>query len=75
MAKELALMSRVQRTDAKTDESVLRTVAQRLEVAGYSINSKPDFREMALRRTDYSNCVDAIAEHLGKPTTVLIRKS
>jgi hypothetical protein len=75
MAKELALISRVQRSDAKTDESVLHDVAGRLATAGYPMNDKPDFGEIALRRTDYTSCVDAIAEHLGKPTATLVRKS
>ena len=72
MAKELALISRVERTDAKTDESALRLVANRLAAAGYRTNDKPDFAEMARRRTDYASCVDALAEHLGKPSAPLL---
>jgi uncharacterized protein (UPF0303 family) len=30
---------------------------------------------MAEQRADHMSCVDALAEHLGKPTTVLVRQS
>jgi hypothetical protein len=30
---------------------------------------------MAKQRADYMSCVDALAEHLGRPTAVLIRQS
>lgn len=75
MAKELALISRVKRTDAKTDGSALRLVADRLARAGYSVRSDTDFREMANIRTDYTSCIDALAEHLGKPSAPLLPKS
>jgi hypothetical protein len=29
---------------------------------------------MARRRADYASCVDALADHLGEPTAVLIRR-
>ena len=34
-----------------------------------------EFPEMALIRTDYTSCVDALAEHLGKPSAPLLPKS
>lgn len=75
MAKELALISRVERRDEKTDDNVLRTIADRLKAAGYPVRSETDFREMARQRTDYTSCVDALAEHLGKPSAPLLPKS
>jgi hypothetical protein len=75
MAKELALISRVERRDEKTDDNVLRTIADRLKAAGYPVRSGTDFREMARQRTDYTSCVDALAEHLGKPSAPLLPKS
>jgi hypothetical protein len=75
MAKELALISHVNRTDAKTDLSILRTVADELRENGYPIRAAVNYGEMARKRTDYMNCIDALAEHLGKPTTPLIRKN
>lgn len=74
MAKELALISRVQRTDAKTDESSLRLVARRLADAGYPVSEGADFGEMTVIRTDYTSCVDALANHLGKPSAPLLPK-
>ena len=75
MAKELALISRVERTDAKTDQSTLHSVRDRLAEAGYPMSSEVDFPEMARVRTDYTSCVDALAEHLGKPSAPLLPKS
>ena len=75
MAKELALISRVERRDEKTDDNVLRTIADRLKAAGYPVRSETDFREMARQRTDYTSCVDALSEHLGKPSAPLLPKS
>ena len=74
MAKELSLISRVDRLDSRTDESALRLVAERLAEAGYPMNRQPDFREMARARTDYSSCVAALAEHLGKLSASLLPK-
>jgi len=75
MAKELALISRVRRTDAKTDESALRLVAARLAEAGYSMSADANFGEVAHIRTDYASCTDALAEHLGKPSAPLLPNS
>jgi len=72
MAKDLALISGVKRTDAKTDENGLRTVAKRLAASGYPMRERPDFHEMALQRTQYTSCVDALAGHLGKLPTLLV---
>ena len=72
MAKELALISSVERAAEKTDQSLLRTVARRLAESGYKIRGDADYADMARQRTDYSSCVDAIAAHLGKPTAPLI---
>jgi uncharacterized protein (UPF0303 family) len=30
---------------------------------------------MAAQRSDHMSCVNALAEHLGRPTTVLLRQS
>ena len=40
---------------------------------GYRLRDQPDFAEMAELRANYQGCVDAIAEHLGKPAALLIR--
>lgn len=71
MALELALISRVERTNERTDPDALRSVAARVAEAGYGIRANADFKEMARQRTDYTTCVDALAQHLGKPTAPL----
>jgi hypothetical protein len=72
MAKELALISRVGKLDRRTDENALISAANRLAESGYKLRADPDFRAMALQRSGYTTCVDAIAEHLGKPEAPLI---
>jgi hypothetical protein len=74
MAKQLALISAVRRTEARTDENMLRTVTERLALCGYPIRKDANFHEMGLRRTEYASCVDALAQHLGKPAAVLLRR-
>jgi hypothetical protein len=72
MARELALISRVERLDERTDPDALRTVAARLAESGYRVRPDADFKEIARQRTDYTTCVDALAQHLGKPTAPLL---
>lgn len=74
MAKELAMMSRVERVAERTDENLLRTLATRLRESGYPIRANVDFGDLARQRAEYTSCVSAIAEHLGKPSAVLISR-
>ena len=55
------------------DETTLAQAARRLAKSGYRLRAKPDFARMAELRADYQGCVDAIAEHLGKPSAILMR--
>ena len=72
MAKELALISRLARLDRRTDENDLRTAAERLADSGYKLRADPDFRAMAHQRSEYTTCVDALAEHIGRPEAPLL---
>jgi|tagenome__1003787_1003787.scaffolds.fasta_scaffold20929997_2 hypothetical protein len=74
MARELATMVGVDRKDATTDPGTLERVARQIADSGYPMQPNPDFPAMADQRTEYARCVDALAEHLGKPTTVLVRE-
>jgi len=74
MAQELALVAQLGRKPANTDEAELRQVAQRLSSIGYPVRASPDFAAMVAVRDEYVGCVDAIADHLGKPTALLLRK-
>lgn len=75
MAKELSLISGIERNSAKTDQNNLRTVADRLTARGYPIRSDADFGEMARRRDQYTTCVDALAKHIGRPNAPLVPKA
>jgi hypothetical protein len=74
MAKELALMIRLTPRDQRTEEAELEQLAERLATSGYPLRANPRFLAMAKQRAEYMSCVDAIAEHLGRPTAILIRQ-
>jgi hypothetical protein len=40
----------------------------------YSMRADADFKAIADQRAKYRSCVDALANHLGKPTAVLVRQ-
>ena len=74
MARELSLVARVQPVAVKGDEAELKQAAEKLRNAGYGIRADADLRTMAEQRADYRSCVDALADHLGKPSPVLVRQ-
>jgi len=73
MADEIATLAGLERKPGTADEPELAQAARRLADCGYRLRDKPDFAEMAKIRAGYQGCVDAIAEHLGKPPAVLMR--
>ncbi len=75
MARELALMINVKPKASETPVAQLEQVRQRLGSSGYPLRSPADISAMAEQRDEHMSCVDALADHLGKPTTVLIRQS
>ena len=75
MAKELALIARLAPKEAKTDEAELEQLATRLQTSGYPLRSAYNLTAMASQRAAHMSCVDAIAEHLGRASTVLVRQS
>ena len=74
MARELARLINLKPIEVAADEAELRQAAERLGGAGYKLRSDPDFDAMAQLRTGYRSCVDALAQHLGKPTAPLVRQ-
>ena len=74
MARELAAVIGLKPVDSPPQEAELRELVPRLSGSGYTLRDEPDFSTMAQRRAEYVSCVDAIAEHLGKATAVLIRR-
>ncbi|HEX6784117.1 MAG TPA: ion channel [Sphingomicrobium sp.] len=74
MARELALMIRVKPVASPTTPTELHQLASRLAESGYRMR-ETNFEAMAQQRADHMSCVDALAQHLGKASTVLVRQS
>lgn len=73
MALELARVVGVRSWESTTDPNLLEQVAQRLGDSGYPLRGDVDFGAVSKRRSEYMSCIDALADHLGKPSAVLIR--
>jgi hypothetical protein len=74
MARELARVVSVKECEVVPDEPELKQAVEQLRSAGYEICSQPSLSIMSEQRKSYRCCVDALAEHLGKPTTMLVRQ-
>lgn len=74
MARELALVVGVRPAEVAPDEAELVQAVERLEASGYPIREGTDLRAVAGQRAEYLSCVSALAEHLGKPASVLVRQ-
>jgi hypothetical protein len=74
MARELAAIIAVKPAEVSPDEPELRQAADRLESSGYPLRPDIDFAVLAEQRADHLACVHALARHLGKPTTMLVRQ-
>lgn len=75
MGGELARLAGVKPKEVTVDEAELKQAAKRLATSGYPIRAMPDYPAMSTQRTQYRAYVDALADHLGKPSAVLIRQS
>lgn len=75
MARELALIIGVEPKEVSTSVTELEQLVHRLEGSGYRLRNKPALEAMGTQRDQHMGCVDALADHLGKPTAVLIRQS
>ena len=75
MARQLASSAGVEKKAAEPEESALVQAYERLAQSGYPMRSEPDFRAAANKRAEYKEFVDALAEHLGKPASALVRQS
>jgi hypothetical protein len=74
MARELAQVIGLEPQPVTPEEHELRELARRLATSGYAVRPDADFQAMASRRADYQSCVNALADHLGKPAAVLVRQ-
>lgn len=75
MARDLALMAGLKPKEVGDDGPELKQACNRLETSGYPLRKDPDFAVMTSQRAEYRTYVDALADHLGKPTAVLVRQS
>jgi hypothetical protein len=74
MARQLALIARLEPMDVSTDDRDLKQVANRLAASGYPLRAKPDFASIARLRDEYMSCVAALADHLGRPAALFLRE-
>ena len=75
MARELASMIGVKPKEVHTATAELEQLARRLSTSGYPLRTNPNLQAMATQRAEHMSCVAALADHLGKPTAVLVRQS
>jgi len=73
MARELAGVINLKPREVSPDEPELRQAAEQLRSNGYAIRSC-DFAIISQQRIEYRSCVEALADHLGKPTAMLVRQ-
>lgn len=75
MARELAFISGIKPQQVHTSTAELEQLAKRLSTSGYPLRSNPNLKAIAAQRAEHMSCVTALAEHLGRPTAVLVRQS
>jgi hypothetical protein len=73
MARELAQVINLKPCEVSPDEPELKQAAEQLRSSGYAIRSC-DFDVISQHRVQYRSCVEALANHLGKPTAMLVRQ-
>jgi hypothetical protein len=74
VATELAAMVKLKPEALPTPEADLRELADRLAKSGYPLRDGIDFTAFAEQRAQAQSAVAAMAEHLGQPSTVLVRR-
>jgi hypothetical protein len=75
MAREFAALINLHPQDCPTSAAELAEAAARLRQCGYAVREDLDFEEIANHRSAYQGCVQALADHLGKPGAVLLRRA
>jgi hypothetical protein len=72
MAEELALLVELEPKPADVPEHDLDRMAARLGAAGYRLQAAPDFAAFLRMRSRSAGWIVAMAEHLGRPATMLV---
>jgi hypothetical protein len=75
MARELAEVIGLTPKEISPGEDDIHELARRLAESGYPVRGDLDLRALASRRAEFQSCVNCLAEHLGKPTAVLVRRN
>lgn len=75
MASDLSRVAGVDPKQVKSEEAELRQAVDRLATSGYRLRADPNLAAMGAQRSQYLAYIDALAEHLGKPSVVLVRQS
>jgi hypothetical protein len=74
MARELAAMIGVRPSDVAPDAEELKQAGEQLRSSGYDIREDADLAVVSQQRAAYRSCVEALADHLGKPAAMLVRQ-
>ena len=74
MARELSRVIGLNPRDVSGGEPELRQAAEQPRSSDYPIRSDRDFRAIAEQRGQYRSHVEALANHLGKPASALVRQ-
>src|SRR5205085_1601878 len=75
MARELARMIGLEPKEVSVSRAELNQLVQHLQESGYELRPDADLEVMATQRAQHMSCVDALADHHGRRTAVLIRQS
>jgi hypothetical protein len=75
MARDLAATISLDPVEAKTDQGEILQAVQRLADSGYAMRDIANPQTVSDQRATHMSCVNALADHLGKPTTVLVRQN
>ena len=74
MARELAQVINLKPCEVTADELELRQAAEQLRLSGYAMREDGDLAIISQQRAEYRSCVDALASHLGKAASMLVRQ-
>lgn len=74
MARELAQVINLQPFEISPDVPELKQATEQLRSSGYALRDDCDLEIVSQQRTQYRSCVEALANHLGKPTAMLVRQ-
>ena len=74
MGRDLAHLAGVGPKEVDVSDAELKQAANRLASSGYPLRPDPNYSAMGAQRSEYRAYVEALADHLGKPCTVLVRQ-